>query len=117
MPEIVAKYGSRCRKCGLQIVAGERIDYSHSNGALHLTCANGTDPQLGIVESYQLHRKYGCDDQQAFDECVEEFGYTTAVKALYEVSPLAKQKEDAYRVRVASATQYRINKYLRRPYS
>lgn len=102
MPLIVARYESRCRICHLQIVTGERIDFTRSTGARHLTCADehGTDPEEEIRDAYAVWRTSGfLEDERAFDECVNRYGYLHAVRALYSVSDHAKRREDAYRAR------------------
>jgi len=103
MPVIVARYESKCSACGLKIVVGERINYTRSTKGQHLTCGDDRDdPETAIRTAYKVWRESpSFDDQRAFDECEREFGYVHAVKALYSVSPIAKQKEDAYQNHVA----------------
>jgi len=102
MPIITAKRSSPCVTCSMRILVGERIHFTHSTGAQHITCVEefGSDPEIDVRVAYETWRNTGhLDDQQAFDECVNEFGYVDTVRALYNVSAVAKQKEDAYRAR------------------
>lgn len=102
MPVIVATRVSPCTVCRLTVMVGERIHFTRSTGAQHLACFDELDdPEEVIVVAYMTHRMapVSYDDQRAFDACVTEFGYVETVKALYGVSPLAKQKEDAYQAR------------------
>lgn len=102
MPVVTARFASKCRSCHQPIVAGERIDFSRLNGARHLACVRDgeLDPEEEIVAEYRAARACGVYDEQAFDICVEAFGYVPTVKALYGVSDHAKRKEDAYQAHV-----------------
>lgn len=97
MPVIVARRSSPCASCHQAIVVGERISFTRSTGARHLTCSDDRDdPEDAIVSKYVAYVAQGLDDQRAFDLCVEQEGFVNSVKALYAVSAIAKQREDAY---------------------
>jgi hypothetical protein len=107
MPLIVAKREGPCDVCKLMIAVGERIHYTRLTKARHLACADDRDdPEEHVRASYSVWREL-LDDEQSFDACVEEFGYVAAVKALYRVSPTAKQREDSYQARVKASREHR----------
>ena len=100
MPVIVAKHRSPCAVCRLEIMPGERITFTRSTKARHLACSDERDdPETPIKAQYQILRAppHSFGDQRAFDDCAKEYGYVETVRALYQVSEIAKAKEDAYR--------------------
>lgn len=50
MTEMYAKYAGKCKKCGMQIRVGDRINWTKENGASHVACPEQAEAKPAKVD-------------------------------------------------------------------